>query len=180
MAQNIIYSPWERTKGPELGLMTTLLLFSLHWLFSFVWAFLTSLIKLILWLKFSRGKRQAKDMVGRARIIVLLCFMSNEPDLSHFQMKWQSLTVTVQSSWGLNKWQALGFYQQQLSNFHKLSTNLMENSKVESHHRLILLILTILKALTIIWGHSSIRKIPSHHLPCYNQASSSLLSPAVI
>ena len=34
------------------------------WLFSFVSAFLTSLIKLILWLKFSTGKRQAEDMGG--------------------------------------------------------------------------------------------------------------------
>ena len=64
MAQNIIYSPWERTKGSWLCLMTTLLLFSLLWLFSFVLAFLISLIKLILWLKFSTGKRQAEDMVG--------------------------------------------------------------------------------------------------------------------
>ena len=63
MAQNIIYSPWERTKGPWLCLMTTLLLFSLLWLFSFVSTFLTSLIKLILWLKLSTDKRQAGDMV---------------------------------------------------------------------------------------------------------------------
>ena len=69
MAQNIIYSPWERTKDPELGLMTTLLLFfSLRWLFSFVSAFLMSLIKLVLWLKFSRGKRHGGGW-GRARII---------------------------------------------------------------------------------------------------------------
>ena len=64
MAQNIIYSPWERTKGPWLCLLTTLLLFSLLWLFSFVSAFLTSLIKPILWLKFSTGKRQAENMEG--------------------------------------------------------------------------------------------------------------------
>ena len=69
MVQNIIYSPWEKTKCPWLCLMTTLLLFSLLWLFSFVSAFLTSLIKLILWLKFSTGKRQAQDMLqgGRGR-----------------------------------------------------------------------------------------------------------------
>ena len=47
--------------------MTTLLLFSLPWLFSFVSAFLTSLIKLILWLKFSTGKRQAEKVGGGGR-----------------------------------------------------------------------------------------------------------------
>ena len=41
-----------------------LLLFSLLRLFSFVVAFLTSLIKLILWRKFSTEKRQAGDTVG--------------------------------------------------------------------------------------------------------------------
>ena len=69
MAQNIIYSPWERTKGPWLCLMTTLLLFILCRLFSFVSAFFTSLIKLIFWLKFSTGKRQGKNMVVGARTI---------------------------------------------------------------------------------------------------------------
>ena len=44
--------------------MTTLLLFSLLWLFSFVSASLTSLIKHILWLKFSTHIGQAEDMVG--------------------------------------------------------------------------------------------------------------------
>ena len=63
MAQNIIYSPWEGTKGPWLCLLTTLLLFSLLRLFSLVSAFLASLIKLILWLQFSTGKRQAEDVV---------------------------------------------------------------------------------------------------------------------
>ena len=63
MAQNVIYSPWERTKGPWLCLMTTMLWFSLLRLFSFVSAFTTSLIKLIFWLKFSTDKRQAEDMV---------------------------------------------------------------------------------------------------------------------
>ena len=43
--------------------MTTLLLFSLLWMFSFVSTFLTSPIKRILWLKFSTGKRQAEDTV---------------------------------------------------------------------------------------------------------------------
>ena len=71
MAQNIIYSPWERTKDRWLSLMTTLLLFGLLWLFSFVSAFLTSLMKLILGLKFSIDKRQAEDVVGGgARTIV--------------------------------------------------------------------------------------------------------------
>ena len=63
MAQNIIYSPRGRTKGPWLCPMTTLS-FRLFWLFSFVLAFLTYLIKLILGLKFSTGKRQAGDMLG--------------------------------------------------------------------------------------------------------------------
>ena len=39
MAQNIIYSPREGTKGPWLCLMTKLLLSSLLWLFSFISAF---------------------------------------------------------------------------------------------------------------------------------------------
>ena len=64
MAQNIIYSPWEGTKCPWLCLMTTPLLFSVLWLFSFVSAFLISLIKLILWPKLSTDKRQAEDTVG--------------------------------------------------------------------------------------------------------------------
>ena len=64
MSQNIIYSPWERTKRPWLCLMITSLLFSLLRLFSFVSAFLTSLIQLIFWLKFSAGKRMAEDMLG--------------------------------------------------------------------------------------------------------------------
>ena len=64
MAQNILYSLWEGTKCPWLCLMTTSLLFSVLWLFSFVSAFLTSLIKLILWLKLSMDKRQAEDTVG--------------------------------------------------------------------------------------------------------------------
>ena len=67
MAQNIVYNPWRRTKGPWLCLMTTLLLFSLLWLLSFVSALFTFLIKLILWLKFSTGKRQAEDMLRGGR-----------------------------------------------------------------------------------------------------------------
>ena len=72
MAQNIICSPWERTKGPWLCLMTTLLLFSLLWLFSFVSTFLTSLIKLILWLKFSTGKGGQRTWGGVGEPTVLL------------------------------------------------------------------------------------------------------------
>ena len=52
MAQNIIYSPWGGTKGPWLCGMAKVLLFCLAWLFSFFSAFLTSLIKFILWLIF--------------------------------------------------------------------------------------------------------------------------------
>ena len=75
MAQNIIHSPWERTKGPWLCLMTTLLLFSLLRLFSFISVFLISPIKLSLWLlKFPTGKRQAEDMVGGEDYRALLCF----------------------------------------------------------------------------------------------------------
>ena len=63
MAQNIINSPWERTRGPWLCLMITLLLFTPLRLFSFVSTFLTSLIKITLLLKLSTGKRKAEDMV---------------------------------------------------------------------------------------------------------------------
>ena len=65
MIQNVIYSPWDRTKGPWLCLTTTLLLLSLLRLFSLFSHVLISLIKLILWLKFSTYKRQAEDMEGR-------------------------------------------------------------------------------------------------------------------
>ena len=49
MVQNIISRPWERAEGPWLCLMTTQLLFSLLWPFSFVSTFINSLTKLILW-----------------------------------------------------------------------------------------------------------------------------------
>ena len=68
MAQNIICGPWERTKGPWLCLMTHyhyLVSFDYFPLFSHV---LTSPIKLILWLKFSRQK--AGRGHGRTRTIV--------------------------------------------------------------------------------------------------------------
>ena len=62
----------KELKGPWLCLMTTLFLFGLLWLFSFVSTFLTSLIKPVF---FSRDKRQAEDMVGRGKDhSVLLCF----------------------------------------------------------------------------------------------------------
>ena len=64
MAQDITYSPWERTKSLWLCLKTTLLLFGLLWPFSFVSASLISLIKFIHWLKFSTDKRQAEDTGG--------------------------------------------------------------------------------------------------------------------
>ena len=87
LARNITCSPRERerTKGPWLRLMTTFLLFSLLWLFSFVSTFLTSLTKLILWLKFSTDKRQAENIVagGGARTVgscsVSLCLLSTWP-----------------------------------------------------------------------------------------------------
>ena len=49
MAQNIIYSPWEETKGPWPRLMTKLLS-GLLWLFSFVSAFFS-----LLWIKLGGG-----------------------------------------------------------------------------------------------------------------------------
>ena len=39
MAQDIIYGPWEGTKGPWLCFMAKLLLFCLAWLLSFIFAF---------------------------------------------------------------------------------------------------------------------------------------------
>ena len=68
MTQNIIYGPWKGAKGPWLCLMSRLLQFGLLWLLSFVTAFILSLIKLILWVKFSTDK-------GRRRTWgqVLLC-----------------------------------------------------------------------------------------------------------
>ena len=53
----------KELKVLELCLMTTLLLFDLLRQFSFVSTFLTSLIKLILLLKFSTSKRQAENMI---------------------------------------------------------------------------------------------------------------------
>ena len=73
MVHNIICGPWERTKGPWLCLMTHyhyLVSFDYFPLFSHV---LTSLIKLILWLKFSR--QNAGRGLGRTRTI-LSCSVS--------------------------------------------------------------------------------------------------------
>ena len=73
--------------------MTTLLLFSLLRLFSFVSIFLTSLIKLILWLKFSTGKRQTKDMVeGGKGHRVLLCFNNIQPRCTLFPI-WNQYVI---------------------------------------------------------------------------------------
>ena len=78
----------ERTKCPWLCLMTTLLLlFSLLWLFFFASTFLTSLIKLILWLKFSTDKRQAEDMERGRQGQARSCSVSQpstNPPLEHF------------------------------------------------------------------------------------------------
>ena len=71
-AQNIIYSPWERTKDPWLCLKSILLLFGFP-LFSHV---LISPIKLILWLKFPTDKRQAEDMGGSGKDHTVLLHFS--------------------------------------------------------------------------------------------------------
>ena len=65
MAQNMICSPWERTKSSWLCLMTTVLLFILLTFFSFVSAFLTFLIELLLfdW-KFPCAKRKQMTWWG--------------------------------------------------------------------------------------------------------------------
>lgn len=63
-SSNIIYSPWEKNKGPSAILNDYTLLFSFLRLFSFVSAVLTSLIKRILWQKLSTGKKQAEDVVA--------------------------------------------------------------------------------------------------------------------
>ena len=62
MAPNIIYSPVGEIKGPWLCLMSTLS--GLFWLFSFVSAFLTSVIKLILDYSFPQIKGRQKIWCG--------------------------------------------------------------------------------------------------------------------
>ena len=64
MSQNINYDHWEGTKGPCLCLVSKLLFFGLFDWFPLFLHFLTSLIKLILWLKFSTHIGQAEDMMG--------------------------------------------------------------------------------------------------------------------
>ena len=78
--------------------MTTLLLFSLLWLFFFVSAFLISLIKLILslLLKFSMGKKADRKLGavgwGHKDHRVLLCFTSNAySGLISFGIDWFGL-----------------------------------------------------------------------------------------
>ena len=69
--------------------MTTLLLFSLLWMFSFVSTFLTSPIKRILWLKFSTGKRQAEDTV-RGKDHRVLCFNHSPRAPLGFERGWNN------------------------------------------------------------------------------------------
>ena len=76
MAQNIIYSPWEGTKGPWLCLLTNCYCFVLFDCFSLLLYFLISLIKLILWLKLFHRKK-AGGVHGEKDHSVLLCFISN-------------------------------------------------------------------------------------------------------
>ena len=74
MAQNITYSPWGGTKGIWLCLMSTLslllLLFGLD-CFPLFLHFLTSVIKLILWLKFFHRQKAAGDMGVRDQRVML-------------------------------------------------------------------------------------------------------------
>ena len=67
MVQHITYGPREGNKGPWLCSMSILLLFGVLWLFSFVSAFLTSLIELILELKFSHRQKSQEDKEGRGK-----------------------------------------------------------------------------------------------------------------
>ena len=94
----------KKTQGPWLCLMTTLLLLSLLWLFFFVSVFPTSLIKLILWVKFSTDKRQTEDISGDEGKDhkVLLYFTSNEySGLISLRVDWLDLLIvqgTLKSS----------------------------------------------------------------------------------
>ena len=60
MAQTIIHSPREGTKGPWLSLMTKRLLFSPVGQFSFVSPCFSSLIKLTLWPKFFHRQKAGR------------------------------------------------------------------------------------------------------------------------
>ena len=75
-AQNIIYSPWGRTKGPWLCLMAKVLLFCLAWLFSFLSAFshfsdwFYSLTKFFLQTK-GRQRTWMGSVLGRSHSVLL-------------------------------------------------------------------------------------------------------------
>ena len=73
MAQNIIYSPWEGTKGPWLCLLTKLLLFCPVSLLFSASAFSHFLIQLILWLKFfhrqKAGRGHGRGVGGDHRVL---------------------------------------------------------------------------------------------------------------
>ena len=65
-----IYSPWGETKGPWLCLVAKLLLFCLVWFFPLFLHFLTSLIKLTLWVQFF-CRRDSRRTVGGGGMFVL-------------------------------------------------------------------------------------------------------------
>ena len=92
VAQNIIYSPWGGSKGPWLCLMTKLDYLVLLNCVPLLLHFLTSLIKLILWLEFFH-KGQTEDVENRAHR-VLLCF--------NFIMKTQPLHCSAPIKQGKN------------------------------------------------------------------------------
>ena len=132
MAQNIICSSWEGTKDPWLCLVTKLLLFGLLCL---LLHFLTSLVKLILWLKcffffFPTDKSQVEDMgwgrqgpQGPASFYFHFTFVSSPLDLCFLKFpsppcplgsslwKWQGclhLVCTSQQFYIMVHWQLLG------------------------------------------------------------------------
>ena len=115
MAQNIIYSLWEESKGPWLCLMPTLLLFGLLWCFplflhsSFLW------LNLFFDQSFPQtGGRQRKGGEGRTigTCSVSISTISDSPSIS-FDLPPSSFTIiflsiktssTVTSSTDLNHW----------------------------------------------------------------------------
>ena len=102
-AQNIIYSSCRGTKCPWLCLVTTLLLFGLLWLFSLLLHVLTSMIKLVLWLKFSTDKWQAED-TGEKDHRVLLCPSSTCKPCSFLSPGSKPLHVRRSESGGEEWW----------------------------------------------------------------------------
>ena len=108
-SQNILYSPWEGTKGLWLCLMAKLLLFCLAWLLSFASAFfLTSLIKFVLWtqgrprrLKFLNkqeadgGHGEWESVLGRPHR-VLLSYNSTSwlNQISKINIEWSWIKIT--------------------------------------------------------------------------------------